>query len=100
MTVTIAKDNLEQYFTHFTKTNTGSIKKPKSLLEQLKTWAMNQRMKKKQAKSFKDSHAAPIVLFLEDVWFTDHEKLVAFNVFIAICKIGAISFNNNQLVHN
>lgn len=96
MTLTIAKDNMEQYFTLFTKTNTVSIKKPKSLLEQLKTWAMNQRMKKKTAKSFSNSHSAPLVHFLDKAWNADHEKVIAFNVFLAICKLGAFTFSSNN----
>ena len=30
----------------------------------------------------------------------EHEKIIAFNVFIALLKIGAISFSNVQLTHN
>ena len=100
MTVKTAKENLEQYFKLYKKTNTTSIKKTKSLLEQLRTWARNHRMKTKQAKSFRDFHAANQVRFFEEIFDETHEKIIAFNVLLALFKLNVIRFENFQLVHD
>ena len=100
MVILAARTNLEQYFQLYEKTSTSKIKKVKSLLEQLRTWARNQTAKTKSAKSFRLNYPAAQVHFLENVFDKEHEKIIAFNVFIALLKIGAIGFSNVQLTHN
>ena len=100
MIVLTAKENLGQYFKLFKKTNTSSIKKVKSLLEQLRTWARNFRMKTKQAKSFRDYYRVEQVRFFEELFDETHEKVVAYNVILALLRIGVVKFEGNTISHN
>ena len=44
-------------------------------------------MKTKQAKSFKSFYSAHQVRFFEDVFEEAHEKVIAYNVFMALTRI-------------
>mmetsp|Transcript_5406 Transcript_5406/g.6686 ORF Transcript_5406/g.6686 Transcript_5406/m.6686 type:complete len:96 (+) Transcript_5406:1021-1308(+) len=95
MTVMMARQIVEQYATLFDQANCAQIKKAKSLLEQLKTWSKNLCMKTKKAKSFHVQHTQQQIRFYEQSFSEDHERIIALNVFFALCKVGAVTFNQN-----
>lgn len=100
MTVSLAKEIMEQYFKLFNDAGVERIKKAKSLLETLKTWTKNSVTKKKTAKvklMYERQYQ-----FLER-FSQSHERIVAFNVLLALFKFTVIRYENdssNALVHN
>jgi hypothetical protein len=101
MTLTIAKENLEQYFSLYKKSNTSGIKKTKSLLEQLRTWARNSCTKKKSAKAFRNF--PEVQQQFMGIFDAKHEKVIAFNVTLALFRMGVIKFdgpNANSFIHD
>ena len=57
-------------------------------------------MKTKQAKSFRNFHSAHQVKFFEEIFDETHEKVIAFNVILALFRIRVIRFEGNQIVHD
>lgn len=98
--MTLAKEIMEKYFLLHKNTNTKGIKKVKSLLEMLKTWTKNAVTKLKMAKNsyLPENHSEFLKIFDEK-----HERVVAFNVILALFKSRVIMYENshtNVLSHN
>jgi len=90
MVVRLAEQTYGLFFEKFQSSNIPTITKPLSLFSTMKTWARNERTKIKQAKSFRINYSNQQVDFLEKVFSESHEKIIAYNVFLALIRVGAL----------